>query len=162
MVDLGFRPVGSTLCLYYHPSWGIRVVGHVDDLMCVGPRSGLDTFVAKLKCVYELTSMFLGPDAGEEQEGKFLGRSICWRTNGVTWTGNLKLVKEALGEWDMCEAKEAETPGMTEEYDVQSFLNADLMSKESAAKYRRTAAKLNYLALDNPLIAFASKEASRS
>ena len=36
------------------------------------------------------------------------------------------------------------------------------MSKESAAKYRRTAATLNYLALDNPLIAFASKEASRS
>ena len=44
----------------------------------------------------------------------------------------------------------------------RAFLNADLMSKESAAKYRRTAAKLNYLALDNPLIAFASEEASRS
>ena len=130
--------------------------------MCVGPRSGLDIFLAKLKCVCELTSTFLGPDAGEEQEGKFLGRSICWRTNGVTWTGNLKLVKEALDDWDTREAKEVETPGMTEEYDVQSFLNADLMSKESAAKYRRTAAKLNYLALDNPLVAFASKEASRS
>ena len=101
--------------------------------MCVGPRIGLDTFFAKLKCVYELTSTFLGPDAGEEQEGMFLGRSICWRTNGVTSTGNLKLVKKALDEWDICEAKEVETPGMTEEYDVQSFLNADLMSKESAA-----------------------------
>ena len=51
---------------------------------------------------------------------------------------------------------------MTDEYDVQSVSNADFMSKESAAKFRRTAAKLNYLALDNPLIAFASKEASRS
>ena len=62
----------------------------------------------------------------------------------MTWTGNVKLVKEALDEWDMREAKEVETPGMTDEYDVQSLLNADLMSKESAAKYRRTAAKLNY------------------
>ena len=44
---------------------------------------------------------------------------------------------------------------MTDEYDLQSFLNADFMSKEFAAKYRRTAAKLNYLALDNPMIAFA-------
>ena len=26
----------------------------------------------------------------------------------------------------MCEAKEVETPGMTEEYNVQSFLNAEL------------------------------------
>ena len=115
-----------------------------------------------MKCVYELTSTFLGPDAEEEQEGKFLGRSICWRTDRVTWTGSLKLVKEALDEWDLYEAKEVETPGMTEEYDVQSFLNADLTSKESAAKYRRTAAKLNYLALDSPLIAFSSQEASRS
>ena len=80
-------------------------------------------------------------EAGEEQEGKFLGRSICWRTDDVIWTGNLKLA---------------------EEYDVQSFLNADLMSKESAAKYQRTAAKLNDLALDNPLIPFASEEASTS
>ena len=80
----------------------------------------------------------------------------------MTLTGNSKLVKEALDEWDMCAAKVIETPGMTDEYDVQSFPNADLMSKESAAKYRRSAAKLNYLALDNPWTAFASKEASRS
>ena len=46
------------------------------------------------------------------------------------------------------------------EYDVSRI--AEFMSKEEAAKYRRTAAKLNYLSLDNPMIAFASKEASRS
>ena len=40
---VGFRPVVCTVCLPYHPSLGIRVVGHVDDLMFVGPRSGLDT-----------------------------------------------------------------------------------------------------------------------
>ena len=66
------------------------------------------------------------------------------------------MAEEALNEWNLCEAKEVETPGMTDEYNVQSFLTADLMGKESAAKYRRSAAKLNYLALDNPWIAFAS------
>ena len=92
LIEVGFRPVVSTPCLYCHPSRGIRVAGHVDDLMCVGLRSGLVIFLAKLKGVYESTSTFLGPLAGEEQEGR--------------------------------------------------FLNADLISKESAAKYRRTAAKL--------------------
>ena len=125
---------------------GIRVVGHVDDLMCVGPRSGLGIFLAKLKCVYELTLTFLGPDAGEKTRGK-----VSWTKHlledGWTWTGNVELVKLALDEWDMCEAKEVETPGMTNEYDVQSFLNADLTSTESAAKYRRTAGKQNYLTL---------------
>ena len=47
--------------------------------MCVwGPRSGWDTFLAKLKFIYDLTSTFLGPGLGEEQDGKFFGRSICW------------------------------------------------------------------------------------
>ena len=40
MVELGFQLIVSTLRFYYHPSLGIRVVGHVDDLMCVAPRSG--------------------------------------------------------------------------------------------------------------------------
>ena len=71
-------------------------------------------------------------------------------------------MKEALHEWDMSESEKAETPGMTDEYDLQSYPNADFMSKEFAAKCRRTAAKLNNFALDHPMIAFASKEASWS
>ena len=51
---------------------------------------------------------------------------------------------------------------MIDEYDVSSHEIAEFMSKEEAARYRRTAAKLNYLSLDNPMTAFASKEASRS
>ena len=51
MIELGFRPVVFTPCLYYHPSRRIRSVGHVGDLMCIGPRNGLDFFLAKLKCV---------------------------------------------------------------------------------------------------------------
>ena len=47
-----------------------------------------------------------------------------------------------------------ETPGMIDECDVSSHEIAEFMSKEKAAKYRRTAAKLNYLSLDNPMIAF--------
>ena len=98
MIKLGFRPVVSTPCLYCHSSLDVLVVGHVDDLMCVGPRIGLDTFLAKLMSIYDLTSTFLGPGPGEEQEGKFLGRSICWRSYGLTWSADIKLVNEALQE----------------------------------------------------------------
>ena len=112
--------------------------------------------------IYDLTSTFLGPGPGEEQEGKFLGRSTCWRSYGLTWTGDVKLVNEELQEWDMSTSYGLETPGLIDEYDVRSHEIAEFMSKEETAKYRRTAAKLNYLSLDNPMIAFASKEASRS
>ena len=50
-------------------------------------------------------------------------------------------VRERSGQVGyISESKEADTPGMTDEYDVQSYLNADFMCKEFAAKYRRTAA----------------------
>ena len=157
MIKLVFRPVVSTPCLYCHSSLGVLVVGHVIDLMCVGPRIGLDTFLAKLMSILDLTSTFLGPGPVEEQEGKFLGRSTCWRSYGLTWTGDVKLVNEALQEWDMSTSDGLETPGMIDECDVSSHEIAEFMSKEEAAKYRRTAAKLNYLSLDNPMIAFGSK-----
>ena len=56
-----------------------------------------------------------------------------------------------------CKASEVETPGVTDEYDVHSCLNADFMRKEPAARYRRTAAQLNYMTLDSPLVALATK-----
>ena len=80
----------------------------------------------------------------------------------MTWTRDVKLVNEALLVWDMSTSFGLETPGLIDEYDVSSHEIAEFMSKEEAAKCRRTAAKLNYLSLDNPMIAFASKEASRS
>ena len=98
MIELGL----STPCL----SLGIRVVGHVDDLMCVCPRSGLNTFLAKLKSVYEVTSTFLGPDHGNQLEGEFRVRGICWRIDGLTWTGDAKLVEEARDQLTMCGSNE--------------------------------------------------------
>ena len=75
----------------------------------------------------------------------------------MTWTGDVNQVKEVLEEWDMCESKVAETPGVTGEPEVQSSLNADCRSMAFAAQYRRPVAKLNYLALDNPTIAVSSR-----
>ena len=83
--------------------------------------------------IYDSTPTFLGLGFGEEQEGKFLCHSICWRSYGLTWTGDVKLVNEALQEWDMLSSSGLETPGMIDEYDMSSHVNAEFMSKEEAA-----------------------------
>ena len=54
----------------------------------------------------------------------------------MTWTGDVKLVNEALQEWDMSTSNGLKTPGMIDEYDVSSHEIAEFMSKEEAAKYR--------------------------
>ena len=95
--------------------------------------------------IYGLTSTFLGLWQGEEQEGQFLGRSICCRSDGLTWIGDVKLVNEAFQEWNMSSSSEVQTLGMIFEHDVKCQKNAEFLCTEEATQYQRTAAKLNFL-----------------
>ena len=71
-------------------------------------------------------------------------------------------MNEALQEWDLSTSTGLEAPNLIDMYDVSSHEIAEFMSKEEAVRYQRIAAKLNYLSLDNPMIAFASEKASLS
>jgi len=79
-------------------------------------------------------------------------------------------VNETLEEWGMSESQGVETPGVTESSvspvsgidTEESSEDEEKMGAEDAAMYRRTAAKLNYISLDHPQIAYAAKEASRT
>ena len=136
MRDLGFKPCISTPCLYYHMETKVRIVAHVDDMMCVGDKDELDKFLILLKGKYKLTSTILGPGLGEQKGGKFLGRSIGWTREGLTWTGDRRLVDEMLEEWQMTEARSVDTPGVKENDDSDDNQLDKLMSKEDAALYR--------------------------
>ena len=110
---------------------------------------------------YELTSTYVGPEGSEEQEWQFLGRTIRWDEGGLTWSGSQKLVDEMLEEWGLADARVVDTPGVVEA-EVREDDSEEPMGKEEGARYRSTAAKLNYVSLDHPPIAYAAKEASRT
>ena len=63
-----------------------------------------------------------------------------------------------IKEWNLTESNFATTPGTAED---DSVVRGNPMHAKDSARYRSAAAKLNYISLDNPQIAFASKEASR-
>ena len=69
-------------------------------------------------------------------------------------------MNEALKEWTCQTQLKGKTHGMIVEYDVNSHLDVEFTSKEEAAKSRRTAAKLKYRSLDNPMIACSSSMSS--
>ena len=76
-------------------------------------------------------------------------------------------MNEALQEWDMVDAIGLGTPGVTQS-GVSPISGVDTndedeepMDVEDAILYRGTAAKLKYISLGHPQIAFAAKEASR-
>jgi len=87
-----------------------------------------------------------------------LGREVRWTDSGLEWRGSEKLVKEMLEDFELKDAKAVETPGQKEEVDIDE----EYMTTADGARFRSAAAKLNYLSLDNPRIAYASKEVSRT
>ena len=78
--ELGFRAVQSTPCLYYNEKRGIRIVAHVDDLLCVGEKDVLEQFYKDLGAKFEVKGMIVGPSPGRERRGVFLGRTIEWKS----------------------------------------------------------------------------------
>jgi len=160
MSELGFRSLVSTPCVYYNPDTGVRVVAHVDDFLVTGPKAELEKLQRDMSKRYQMKGQMLGPEPGEDKEGKFLGRTIRWKKEGLEWQGDQKLKEQLMKEWNIEKGSGVGTPGVKEERKVEGAEVA-LNDKKRIAKFRRAAAQINYMTLDNPMLGFASKEISR-
>ena len=159
MRELGFIPCVATPCLYFNPTTGVRAVVHVDDFLCIGGAKELDEFRKALEKKYKIKSTVIGPGPGEVRGGRFLGRYIKWTELGIEWEGDDKLYKQLMDEWQMNGASSMTSPWIKDE--PQKDGDERPMNEKETKTFRRAAAQLNYIALDNPMISFASKELSR-
>jgi len=164
MTSLGFVMNPIHPCVYHHPKRDIFVVTHVDDFLCSGDREDLRWLTKEVSKEFEITSEVIGIKEGEVRESKFLGRTIRWTEKGYEYEGNQKHSKILLDEWDMSDARAlsspgaaAEKPNAVEKADEDKTLDDAIEAK----KYRRAAARINYMSLDRCDLSFASKEASR-
>jgi len=160
MESLGFHTSASTPCVYYNEVTGVRAVAHVDDFLCTGPKDALEHLLEGLKKKYQMKAQVLGPGVGEDKEGRFLGRTIRWTRGGLEWEGDGKLRKVLLEEWGMEGSSGVTTPGVACDREKIGE-EIEITDKKRISKYRRGAAQLNYMALDNPKLGYASKEVSR-
>ena len=158
MAELGFKPCLATPCLYVNEETGVMVVAHVDDMLCTGDEKELEDLRKKISAKYEIKSTMLGPGSSSEKECRFLGRHIRWTGEGLEWEGDEKLRDTLLQEWDMKNASAVCSPYVKEECEAEG---GQPMNSSEASRYRRAAAQVNYLSLDNPQISYAAKELSR-
>ena len=158
MSELDFCESKTSPCVYFNARSGVRVVTHVDDFLCVGPKIGLQHFYSELDKVLDLKCEILGPGPGEGKEGQFLGRQIRWNDWGLSWRGDNKLLGEMLKEWGMEECSIVGTPCSKEE-GAKPREEGDVVMEDQGriTRFRRAAAKINYMALDDPRISYASK-----
>jgi len=162
MIHLGFEPSRVSPCVYTNKKRGLKVVTHVDDFMITGRVSELQWFRKALEKEFELTYEVLGDGYGEQKKVKFLGRELTWARGGIRYEGDPKHVAILLKEWNMDSSKPVGTPGTAAEKkkDDEDGIDKEL-NKEMATKYRRAAARINYMSLDRPDLGFAAKEISR-
>ena len=163
MIELGFRPCIVAPCVYYHEEKDLLVATHVDDFICGGSDYELRWLETKLGEKFHMKAEMVGPDPGDAKSTKFLGRTIQWKSTGILWWGDPKHAEILLEEEDMEGSRPVCTPGVSSEKDLSIECGrAEEMSQEQAKRYRRSAARINYMALDRPDLAFCAKELSRA
>ncbi len=122
-------------------------LGFVEDLL-------------KQKCEIKVRGR-LGSGAGDKQEIDMLGRRIRIHEWGITREGDdrrRKLIMEHFGVGD--NAKVLTKSGYREDEDDLRE-DPEKLCRQERKEYRTLAARMNFMAQDNPVIQFAAKEACR-
>ena len=109
-------PCKTSACVLLNPANKVRVVSHVDDFLCSGPKECLIELRRLLKEKYEVDGGVLGPNVGETHEGKFLGRLIRYTARGIEWESDPKLVDSLIAKFGLESGKGVDTPGIKSEW----------------------------------------------
>ena len=154
----GFRTLVTAQCVYFNPSTKVLIVGHVDDLLCEGPKQELIKLLKSLQEEYACGGDILGPGQGEVRELKFLGRRIGYTSEGLEWEDDDKHVKSFLEKVGLDKPKRAVTPG-TKRDEVEQERKA--LGAKEAKNYRGVVALPKFMSRDRCDISFALKEVSK-
>lgn len=160
MLLLGFCQSKINPCVYYHEQKDLRVMVHVDDFLCTGEEGELEWFRKQVLKRFEITSKIIGRTADPFGSTVFLGRTIRWTKNGLEIEGEVKYFKAMLKEWGMENAKSVDTPWVKEEDDGNQ-VEGEAMDKVEATRFRRSAARINYMSLERADLGQASKEIAK-
>ena len=103
----------------------------------------------------------IGPPAygGQVAEGDHLGRTIGWTSEGFTWEGNAKHIKDVwqLMGVDPAKASGAVTPASKHTGKNQRDVT-DELDEEQATTFRQAAGTMMHLAEDIPSIRWATND----
>ena len=128
----------------------------LDDLLIGGTPEDLQWVRESL----EKKNDIKGTDIDSAKGGlKFLGRRIERRKDGFLWSADRDIL---LDEWGLANANPVSTPVAAEnDLDWIAKEKVEEMTHNEATKFRRAAARLNYLALDRMDLGVAAGRLSR-
>ena len=145
----GFVRGKAAPTVFLNPGTGVRLVVWGDDFTFLGRDNDLRKVAEKMGEWYDVKVRgFFGPDPDDMKEIRILNRTVRWTADGITYEADDKhvntIVKE-LGLQRDSKGSELPLPRDMDAADEDEELDGD-----TARRYRRLAATVNYLALDRP------------
>jgi hypothetical protein len=157
----GFIQGVASACCFHHPQRDLRCMVHGDDFVFVGPDVDL-TWVEKIMGASFLIKVVgkLGGDRGDEREIRVLNRVLRWTADGIMYEADPRHA-ELLAREVGAAGPAVRTPGAKSEKAKTSEAEEVLLDEAATRWFRSGAARANYLAMDRPEMAFATKELCR-
>ena len=163
LASVGFKRLLSSPVAFYHSERDLVGVVHGDDFVFVGVDRDLDFVLRVLKENYELKDRGrLGSGDHDKREVDMLGRKIRWHQWGLTWKGDERHMKMVIGFFGMGESSKRLMKNGFKEDEVKDVKESHELGAEEYKSYRMLAARLNFMAQDNPAIQYAAKEICRN
>ena len=104
---------------------------------------------------YELSGQILGDGPEEAKEVTYLGRKIKWNSWGLEYEADIKHAQDIVKLMGISKGRAVVTPGQAD--DDYGETDVSVLDAEETIKFRRIAAKANYLSQDRMDIGFVSK-----
>ena len=160
----GFKRLKSVPVAFVHPVRDMMAVVHGDDFVFVGLDEDLDSILQVLKANYELKNRGrLGSGDKDVKQIDMLGRIIKLEEDGITWQGDPRRQQLLEDYFGMDAATKTLTKNGYDDEEKDQVEEDDIgLTKEEFKAYRMLAARLNYMAQDNPLVQYSAKEMCRS
>ncbi len=160
LVALGFAKGRASPCCFYHAHLGVRCIVHGDDFVLSGTAGALDEVKAGMHARFLLKELGrLGGGQGELKELRVLNRIIRWTPLGLKYEADPRhaeiLVRGVAGT-----ERALSAPG-THSKDFEVRTEEAALPPVIASLFRSFAARANYLAMDRPDLAQATKELCR-
>jgi hypothetical protein len=160
----GFKRLTTVPVVFVHQGRDLCGVVHGDDFVWEGRDDDLDWVLKLLENEYELKNrgrLGLGPK--DVRKIDMLGRVIEIDETGITWVGDPRhtdLLKEYFGM--NANTKTLSKNGYEEDGNQWGHGSENELAPEECRQFRRLAARLNYMAQDNPMLQFPAKEVCRN
>jgi hypothetical protein len=160
LASIGFERGKYSPVVFFNGQTGVRCVVHGDDFTFTGSKNELMKVKFYMMGWWDIKLRgILGGEDEDDKEATILGRKLRWTEFGIEYEADPKHAQLVIQEMGLgIDSRSVDSPIEKETLSEEGEVKLD---KDLTKRFRRVAARLNYLAVDRPDIQYGVKEICR-